>query len=372
MRALAEATDGNALAAVGRMIKTIPFSEQVRRTRIICTIGPACRARDTLEELIRAGMDVARLHFSYGTHREHAENIKRIRDAATAVGREVGILQDLSGTKVRMINVAGRGIFLKKGADFTLVAEPIAGSAERVAMNIPELLAEIVPGDTVLVADGALQLRVVQADRREARCEIQVGGRIKSGQAVLVVGKSAAVSVPTAKDLDDLWFGIRAGVNWIAQSFASTAAEIEVVRAFIKKSGACIPVMAKIERPEALAHLDELIQAADAIMVARGDLGLTTPIEEIAFTQKDIIRRARAAGKPTITATEMLWSMMKQPRPTRAEVADITNAILDGSDGLMLSGETAMGNYPVEAAKTMACIAAVADAHQTRRARGLS
>jgi len=328
---------------------------------VFCTVGPACRSPKKLLELIQGGMDVARLHFSYGDQTEHAENIKRLHHAATAAGQEIEILQDLSGTKVRMLDFAEDRVELRKGAEFILTSRKVIGSARRVSVNIPELLSVVEPGDTVLLADGALKLEVVAVTKLEVRCKVVLGGRIKSQQAVHVPGKAAPVRVPTAKDRNDIVFGIRHGVNWIAQSFASTAAEIVELRRFIRRHGATIPVVVKIERLEALANLDELIHAADAVMVARGDLGLSLPLEEITFAQKEIIRRSNAAGKPVITATEMLFSMMNQPRPTRAEVADITNAILDGSDGVMLSGETAMGKYPIEAAGVMARIAVATD-----------
>lgn len=332
-----------------------------RRTKVICTIGPACRSPQKLQELIHGGMDVARLHFSYGDQKEHADNIRRLRHAATAVGREIEILQDLSGTKVRMLDFREDRVHLKEGAEFILTSRKVPGSAKQVSVNIPELFSVMEPGDTVLLADGALRLEVIDASNSEARCKVVIGGPIKSQQGVHVPGKAAPVRVPTAKDRDDVVFGIRHGVNWIAQSFASTEEEIVELQRFIRQHGSSIPVVVKIERQEALANLDELVYAADAVMVARGDLGLCIPLEEITFIQKEIIRRCNIAGKPVITATEMLFSMMKQPRPTRADVTDITNAILDGSDAVMLSGETAMGKYPVEATHMMARIAAATD-----------
>lgn len=332
-----------------------------RRTKIVCTLGPASRSRDGIGALIQAGMDVARLHFSYGTHREHRETIRRIRDAAKESGRPIAILQDLCGTKIRMQEFAEPSIELKEKAAFTLTSRKIKGEASIVSVNIPELISVVQPGDTILLNDGALKLRAISKTKTDIRCEVQVGGRVKAQQAVHVPGKSPPVQVPTDKDKNDVLFGLQQKVEWIAQSYARNAGEIQALRDFIRQQGADTPVMAKIERREALENLDEIIQAADAIMVARGDLGLELPIEQIGLIQKDIIRRANAAGKLVVTATEMLVSMMEQTHPTRAEVTDITNAIFDGTDAVMLSGESAMGKHPIEAARMMARIVTVVD-----------
>lgn len=347
------------------MITLRESDELSHRTKVICTIGPACRSPKKLLELIRSGMDVARLHFSYGDQTEHAENIRRLRHAAELAGRKIEILQDLSGTKVRMMEFAGNRVELKEGATFTLTSRKVEGNSRHASVNIPELLSVVEPSDTVLLADGALKLEAIDVTKRDVRCKVLIGGRIKSQQAVHVPGKAAPVRVPTAKDRKDVLFGISHGVDWIAQSFASTAAEIVALRRFIRQHGSDIPVVVKIERREAMVNLHELIHAADAVMVARGDLGLSIPLEEIAFAQKEIIRRSNDAGKPVITATEMLFSMMKQPRPTRADITDISNAILDGSDAVMLSGETAVGKHPIESTKMMVCIATAADRYMT-------
>lgn len=343
---------------------TVLRDATTRRTKVICTIGPASRSPKKLLGLIDAGMDIARLHFSYGDQTEHAENIQGLRHAAEIAGREIRILQDLSGTKVRMMEFSQDRVELKKGSNFNLTSRKVQGNSRRASINVPELLPILESGDTVLLADGALALEVIDGNKKKVRCKVVIGGWIKSQQAVHVPGKSAPVRVPTDKDRKDVLFGIEQGVDWIAQSFVSEAAEIRELRRFIRQQGANIPIVVKIERAEALANLDELIQEADAVMVARGDLGLSIPLEQIAFAQKDIIHRANRAGKPVITATEMLFSMMKQPRPTRADVTDITNAILDGSDAVMLSGETAVGKYPVESASVMSRIAAVTEQHR--------
>lgn len=343
-----------------------------RRTEIICTIGPACRSLKKLVALIEAGMDVARLHFSYADHAEHAESIKRIRKAEQIAQRKVAILQDLSGSKVRMMDFTNDIAELTEGKEFILTANQIKGDASKVSLNIPELISVVKPGDIVLLADGALKLQAITVNKTHVRCKIIVGGRVKSRQAVHVLGKAAPVCVPSDKDLKDVMFGISQGVDWIAQSYAVSPEEINELRTFIRNQGAEIPIIAKIERRAAIDNLNTIIQAADAVMVARGDLGLDIPIEQIALAQKHIIQHANSSCKPVITATEMLFSMMKQPRPTRADVTDITNAILDGSDAVMLSGETGMGKYPIEATKTMAQIAIVADDYRKQMASAAS
>jgi pyruvate kinase len=306
-------------------------------------------------------MTIARLHFSYAKPAEHAENIRRIREVSHKLRTKIKILQDLSGSKVRLGDLDRESIELKKGDIFTLASHPSKGGSI-ASINIPELISVIEVGDTVLLADGELELSAISRTAGEVKCRVVVGGKIKSREAVHVRGKAAPVSVPTRKDLEDVLFGIRHRVDLIAQSYATGAGEINHLRDFIKQQGAHIPIIAKIERRKALDNLDEVVQAADWVMVARGDLGLEIPLEEIALAQKAIIACANRAGKPAITATEMMFSMMEKNKPTRAEVSDVTNAILDGSQGVMLSGETAIGKFPIEATRMMARIAAVADA----------
>ena len=338
-----------------------PTRLERRQTKIICTVGPASRSPEMLEGLISAGMDVARLHFSYDSHPRHAENIERIRSAAERAGRRVGILQDLSGSKIRMLSFSDDWVTLKEGTEFTLTSRKIQGDASGVTITVPELIAVVEPGDTVLLNDGALKLRAISKNDTDLRCEVVEGGKIKAQQSVHVPDKAPDVRVPTEKDRDDVSFALRQGLDWIALSYATTGSEVEALREFIRQQGADTPIVAKIERRAALDDLDDIIHAADAVMVARGDLGMEIPIEEIALVQKDIIRRANAAGKPVITATEMLTSMMEDVSPSRADVADITNAILDGSDAVMLSGETSVGKFPVEATQVAAKVALATD-----------
>lgn len=337
-----------------------------RQTKIVGTIGPACRSREQMGELIQAGLDVARLHFSYGGQDEHAENIQRLRLAAGDAGQDIAILQDLCGTKIRMQRFAQDDARLEVGSTFTLTSRETDGNGSEVSINIPELMSIVEPGERILLNDGALELKAIEVADSDIRCEVVRGGRIKAGQSVHVPGKAPPVRVPTDKDLDDVRFGLREGVDWIALSYASRAEEVRNLRDFIRGQGADTPVMVKIERKDALVDLDNLIDAADGVMVARGDLGMEIPLERIGLVQKDIIRRANAAAKPVVTATEMLISMLDQATPTRAEVTDITNAILDGTDAVMLSGETAVGRYAREAVATMARVAETADAEASR------
>jgi pyruvate kinase len=328
---------------------------------MVCTLGPASRSPEKIAALIQAGMDVARLHFSYGTHSEHRVTIRRLRTQASALNCQVAILQDLCGAKIRMKEFKAKRVNLENDTEFTLTARDVEGDASIVSLNLPEMVSVVESGDPVLLNDGALQLRVVSTTDTDIRCKVKVGGRVKSQQAIHLPGRAAPVPVPTPKDREDVRFGLQQQVDWIAQSYVRSADEIQELRALIRKEGASARVVAKIERREAIEDLGRIIEASDAVMVARGDLGLELPIEQIGVLQKDIIQMANAAGKPVITATEMLVSMMEQPRPTRAEVTDITNAIFDGTDAVMLSGESAVGRYPVEAARMMARVIAVAD-----------
>jgi pyruvate kinase len=332
-----------------------------KRTQLVCTIGPASRSAKKIEALVRAGMDVARLHCSYADQKEMAENIRRVRAASRRLKQPVKILLDLTGAKVRLGEFKRKFVTLKKGAVFTLTSRLVRGNKTLGPISIPELISVIMKGDTVLLADGELKLMATSVTKTDALCRVIVGGRIKAGQAVHVPHKAAPVRVPTAKDLDDVLFGLEHGVDMIAESYATTAPEITALQKFIRQRGAKTPVITKIERREALQHLEQMVKAADGVMVARGDLGISIPLEEIALAQKRIIRCANRAGKPVITATELIFSMMEKNRPTRAEVADITNAVLDGSDAVLLSGETAMGKFPIEAAIITKKIVAVAD-----------
>ncbi len=327
------------------------------KTKIVCTIGPASESPEVLEKLIRAGMSVARLNFSHGTHGEHERTVFRIRRLSRGLGQPVAILQDLSGPKIRIGKIAAGMVSLDPGSPFTLTARRVPGTAEAATINYPGLVEDVRPGDLLLLSDGALELEVIKTAGPDIQCRVIVGGPLSSHKGVNIPSRSVKLPSLTEKDKKDLRFGIGLGVDYIALSFVRSATDIKRAKALIGKHGGRIPVIAKIEKHEALADIEGIIQAADGTMVARGDLGVEIPLEKIPRVQKLIIRGSNRHGKPVITATQMLRSMVENPRPTRAEVTDVANAVLDGTDALMLSEETAVGNYPEEAVRTMAKIA---------------
>jgi pyruvate kinase len=329
----------------------------MRRTKIVCTIGPASEAPKTLERLVEAGMDVARLNFSHGTHEGHARVLSTIRQIGERRGRPLAILQDLSGIKLRIGAVAAGTVTLETGASFVLTTRAVPGDAREVSLEYPDLTAAVRPGDRLLLADGDLELAVVDTTREEIRCRVILGGPLSSHKGIHLPGRSIDAPALTAKDRVDLEFGIAEGVDYVALSFVRTAADVEEARRFLEERRAKIPLIAKIEKHEALDNLDAIVPLVDGIMVARGDLGVETPLEHVPLLQKMLIARSNRRGIPAITATQMLRSMVDSPRPTRAEVADVANAIFDGTDAVMLSEETASGRYPIEAASMMARIA---------------
>lgn len=327
------------------------------KTKIVCTIGPVSRTPETLEKLIRAGMDVARLNFSHGTAEEHVEVIKIIRRIAGELNRSVAILQDLAGPKIRIGEIEQGSITLESGKAFTLTGRPVPGSEREASITYPDLPKEIEPGDTLLLNDGALELVVIGTDGENINCRVIIGGPLSSHKGINLPARSIKASIFTDKDKKDLALGIEQEVDYVALSFVRTASDIVEIKRFMEDSGSDIPIIAKIEKHEALKNIDEIIEAVDGIMVARGDLGVETPLEKVPLVQKMLIQKANRAGKPVITATQMLRSMTDSPRPTRAEVTDVANAILDGTDAVMLSEETAVGSYPVKAVEMMARIA---------------
>ncbi|MBM3304926.1 MAG: pyruvate kinase [Candidatus Aminicenantes bacterium] len=331
------------------------------KTKIVCTVGPASRPPEILERLVRAGMDVARLNFSHGTQAEHGRTIAALRKIARGLGRPVAILQDLAGPKIRIGPIRDGPVILEPGAAFTLTARKVLGDARTVSINYPAMVADVRKGDTLLLSDGSLELEVVAADGRDIRCRVVIGGPLNSFKGINLPARTLRTPSLTAKDRDDLRFGLRNDVDYVAMSFVRSAGDIATVRRHMKRCGASAPVIAKIEKHEALDAMDAIVEAADGLMVARGDLGVETPLEKIPRVQKDLIRRSREAGKPVITATQMLRSMVDSPRPTRAEVTDVANAILDGTDAVMLSEETAVGKYPVESVAMMVRIAREAE-----------
>ncbi|OLB42526.1 MAG: pyruvate kinase [Candidatus Rokubacteria bacterium 13_2_20CM_2_64_8] len=332
----------------------------MRRTKIVCTIGPASSGAALLDRLVAAGMDVARVNFSHGTHAEHAETIRQIRIGEERWGRPIAILQDLQGPKIRLgtFGPAGGGrVDLEPDRMFTLSARPIVGTADGASVTHPEYLSELKPGDEVWMDDGMIQLRVEETTADAVRCRIVAGGRISDHKGISFPRVPLPVSCLAEKDREDLRFGISQGIDFVAVSFVRSAADIGEVRKFLRDQGADLPIVAKLERQEIVANLPGILTMVDAVMVARGDLGLDVPLEEVPHIQKEVIRQARAAKVPVIVATQMLESMVTHLRPTRAEVSDVSTAIFDGADAIMLSAETATGRYPVEAVVVMARIA---------------
>src|SRR5262245_50801803 len=329
----------------------------MRHTKIVCTIGPPSSDILTLDQLVAAGMDVARLNFSHGTHAEHADVIRTIRAAEQRCGRPIAILQDLQGPKIRLGTFGpggGERVDLEAGQRFTLVPETVVGTRDVASVSPGDTLRQLCPGDRVLMDDGMIELRVEDRAGDAVHCRVVAGGRISDHKGISFAHVPLPMSCLTAKDRDDLMFGIDHGVDLVAVSFVRSPDDIHEVRAVLKGYGAGLPIIAKIERREALANVGDIVKIVDGIMVARGDLGLDVPLEEVPHIQKDLIRRARAANIPVIVATQMLESMVSHVRPTRAEISDVCTAILDGADAIMLSAETATGRYPVEAVEVMA------------------
>ena len=332
----------------------------MRKTKIVCTIGPVSDSKEVLAELMDAGMNFARLNFSHGTHEEHARRIQRIHQVAEEKGKVVGILQDIQGPKIRIGIFQNEKILLKQGDRFTLTTENIdpRGTQERVFVNYPKLPRDVKPGNVIYLDDGILELQVVEVKGNDVVCEVIVGGELSSRKGVSLPGVDVDLPPLTDADMEDIKFGVEQGVDAIAASFVRRGEHIEAVKKVIAAAGGSQPVIAKIESQEGVRNIDDIIASADGVMVARGDMGVEMAPEEVPSIQKMIIRKCNMAGKPVITATQMLDSMIRNPRPTRAEVTDVANAILDGTDAVMLSGETAVGKYPVCAVKMMHRIAA--------------
>jgi pyruvate kinase len=329
----------------------------MRRTKIVCTIGPASASEPVLKGLIQAGMNVARLNFSHGDYSFHKDIIKKIRRIARHLDKPVAILQDLPGPKIRIGKVAGDRVRVQSRGPFVLTTRKILGSELAVSVNYRGLTRCVKKGDPILLGDGEIELEAVQVSKGEVKCRIVVGGILGSHKGIHFPKSSLNVRSLTERDKQDLAFGIENKVDFVALSFVRTAEDIVYARKEMTRRDAALPIIAKIEKHEALDHIDAILEQVDGIMVARGDLGLEIALERIPAMQKMMIRKANVLGKPVITATQMLRSMVQNPRPTRAEVTDIANAILDGTDALMLSEETAAGDFPVEAVKTMAQVA---------------
>jgi pyruvate kinase len=332
-----------------------------RRTKIVCTIGPASRTSSLIERLMRAGMNVARLNLSHGTPSEHAEVVGTVRRVARRLATPVAVLIDLPGPKYRTGPLQGGAVVLKQGARVVLTTRPIEGNAHEVPVNLPTLPRDVKAGDHVLLDDGAMQLQVERARGTDVVCRVLVGGTLTPGRGVVVPGMRTTGPFLTPLLREHLDFAIAQQPDYLALSFVSHAHDIQQVREFLQQREVGIPLIAKIERGQAVSHLGEILNASDGIMVARGDLGVDIPLEQLPMVQKAIIQRSNALDKPVITATQMLESMVTAARPTRAEVTDVANAIFDGTDAVMLSAETSIGKYPVQAVAMMAKIASTAD-----------
>jgi pyruvate kinase len=345
-----------------RSCSDVSSNSHCRRAKIICTIGPACHSEAIMRDLLRLGMDVARLNFSHGSHEEHAHNIARLRRAAEREGRTVCILQDLQGPKIRTGQLERHEpVLLKTGSLVTITPRDIAGTATHIGTTFPDLAREVAPGARILLSDGLIELRVKRVRGKDVICEVVNGGLLGEHKGINLPGVALSIPALTDKDRKDLEFGLKHGVDAVAISFVRTAADVHAVRQIISQHGSDIPVIAKLEKPQAIEHLEEILEVADGVMVARGDLGVEVAPEKVPVIQKQVIRRAAAWRKPVITATQMLESMVENPRPTRAEASDVANAIFDGTDAVMLSAETASGQYPREAVSIMARIVVEAE-----------
>jgi pyruvate kinase len=328
------------------------------KTKIVCTIGPASESREVMEKMIRAGMNIARLNFSHGSFDSHRAVVRNLRSAAAAAGKRMAIMGDLSGPKMRIGMLAQEPVELKPGDPFVLTTDDIVGDAGKASVTFKRLPQAVKAGDELFLNDGIIQLDVEQVKGNDVHCRVIVGGELRSRKGLNLPGINLGISAFTERDHECLKFAAEEGIDAVSQSFVETGADISAVRQAADALGYHPFIIAKIERSNALDHMDDILDAADGIMIARGDLGVEVPIERIAVIQKDLMKQANRRAKPVITATQMLESMTESRRPTRAEATDVSNAILDGTDCVMLSGESAMGKYPVDAVGMLAKIAA--------------
>ena len=343
-----------------------------RRAKIVCTLGPATHTPEAVLALVRAGMDVARLNFSHGTREDHAAIYAHVRRAADESGRAVGILVDLQGPKIRLGCFPGGPVTLVEGAAFTITTESVGGDATIASTTYAALASDVHAGDPLLIDDGNVKLRVEETDGTRVRCTVIEGGVISDHKGINLPGVLVSAPSMSEKDVEDLRFALGLGVDLVALSFVRAAQDVCQVHAIMDELGGRRPVIAKIEKPEAVENLEAIIGAFDALMIARGDLGVEIPLEQVPLVQKRAIRLARAATKPVIVATQMLESMITHMRPTRAETSDVANAVLDGADALMLSGETSVGAHPIEVVQTMARIIGAVEEQALNAVPGVS
>ena len=334
----------------------------MRRAKIVCTLGPATSG-ERMDALIQAGMNLARLNMSHGDYAEHGERLNEVRRAAEAAGKPIAVFADLQGPKIRLGRFEAGPVVLVNGATFTITVDDILGDVDRCSTTFKGLPGDVSPGDAILIDDGRVELRATNVTDTDVVCEVVVGGPVSNNKGINLPGVAVSVPALSEKDKDDLRWALAQGVDMVALSFVRSAKDIVDVHRIMDEEGRRVPVIAKIEKPQAVDNLDEIIDAFDAFMVARGDLGVELPLEDVPVVQKRIIRAARTWAKPVIVATQMLESMISSPRPTRAEASDVANAVLDGADAVMLSGETSVGAYPVETVSVMARIIGAVEEH---------
>ncbi|MER7561151.1 pyruvate kinase, partial [Nocardioides sp. NPDC126508] len=337
-----------------------------RRTKIVCTLGPATASGDRIRELVESGMDVARLNFSHGEHADHEENYIRVRAASDATGKAVGVLADLQGPKIRLGRFKDERTTWANGEEVRITVDDVEGTHDRVGTTYKELARDAKAGDRLLVDDGKVGLVVTSIDGNDVVCRVTEGGPVSNNKGLSLPGMNVSVPALSGKDIADLEFALKLGVDFIALSFVRSPADVELVHAIMDRVGRRVPVIAKLEKPEAIDNLEAIVLAFDAVMVARGDLGVELPLEQVPLVQKRAIQIARENAKPVIVATQMLESMIENSRPTRAEASDVANAVLDGADAVMLSGETSVGKYVMETVRTMARIVEAVENESTR------
>lgn len=346
--------------------------EPMRRAKIVSTLGPAVATPEAIRQLVDAGMDVARINRSHGSQEEHAQQIQWVRDASEASGRAVAVLVDLQGPKIRTTRFSAGPVNLAVGDRFTITINEVDGNKERVGTTFKGLPGDVRPGDSLLIDDGKIALRALEVTDTDVITEVVEGGVVSNNKGINLPGVAVSVPALSEKDEEDLRWGLREGADFIALSFVRDARDIERCHEIMDEEGIRRPVVAKIEKPQAVANLYEIVRAFDGIMVARGDLGVEMPLEEVPLVQKRAIELARSQAKPVIVATQVLESMIENSRPTRAEASDCANAVLDGTDAIMLSGETSVGAWPIIAVQTMARIIENTEDHGLARIRGLT
>ena len=336
----------------------------LRKTKIICTLGPAVESEEMMRKLIRAGMDAARFNFSHGDHEEHLGRLNKLKAVRDSMSRPVATIMDTKGPEIRIKSFDVKSISLEAGDTFTLTTEDVVGNGERVAVTYPKLHEEVKPGMEILIDDGLVALRVEEIQGSEIRCTVENGGTLSANKSINIPGVHIHLPALTEKDISDIQFAVENDFDFIAASFIRRADDVRSIREVLHRFGGDnIQIISKIENQEGVDNIDEILEVSDGIMVARGDLGVEIPAAKVPVLQKQIIRKGLRSGKPIITATQMLDSMIRNPRPTRAEVTDVANAVYDGTDAVMLSGETAMGKYPVDALKMMVSIALETEMH---------